>query len=131
MEGGELMTMLQIAMMGNLPYTRLRDAIFAHPTLAESLNNLFSLSLRCLLFDCQFLFNILGLRFCNDAVWMNLHSGGYHDFLLHVNRVSLPRFCVFHQQHPICGLITSKIDRWIDLLLVGSFFLVDETHRFL
>ena len=42
MEGGEVMTMLQIAMMGNLPYTRLRDAIFAHPTLAESLNNLFS-----------------------------------------------------------------------------------------
>ncbi|XWW47402.1 mercuric reductase [Fibrella sp. USSR17] len=41
-EGGEIMSMLQIAMMGNLPYTRLRDAIFAHPTLAESLNNLFS-----------------------------------------------------------------------------------------
>jgi hypothetical protein len=29
-------------MMGQLPYTRLRDAIFAHPTLAESLNNLFA-----------------------------------------------------------------------------------------
>ena len=42
MEGGEVMTMLQLAIMGNLPYTRLRDAIFAHPTLAESLNNLFS-----------------------------------------------------------------------------------------
>lgn len=42
MEGGEIMTMLQIAMMGNLTYPRLRDAIFAHPTLAESLNNLFS-----------------------------------------------------------------------------------------
>ena len=41
MEGGEVMTMLQIAMMGKLPYTRLRDAVFAHPTLAESLNNLF------------------------------------------------------------------------------------------
>jgi pyruvate/2-oxoglutarate dehydrogenase complex dihydrolipoamide dehydrogenase (E3) component len=41
-EGGELMAMLQLAMMGNLPYDRLRDAIFAHPTLAESLNNLFS-----------------------------------------------------------------------------------------
>ena len=40
-EGGELMAMLQIAMMGRLPYTVLRDAIFAHPTLAESLNNLF------------------------------------------------------------------------------------------
>jgi len=40
-EGGELMAMLQLAMMGNLPYTALRDAVFAHPTLAESLNNLF------------------------------------------------------------------------------------------
>ncbi len=41
-EGGELMSMLQIAMMGNLPYTTLQNATFAHPTLAESLNNLFS-----------------------------------------------------------------------------------------
>jgi pyruvate/2-oxoglutarate dehydrogenase complex dihydrolipoamide dehydrogenase (E3) component len=40
-EGGEVMSMVQIAMMGNLPYTALRDGIFAHPTLAESLNNLF------------------------------------------------------------------------------------------
>ena len=42
MEGGELMSMMQIAMMGELPFTALRDAIFAHPTLAESLNNLFA-----------------------------------------------------------------------------------------
>jgi pyruvate/2-oxoglutarate dehydrogenase complex dihydrolipoamide dehydrogenase (E3) component len=41
-EGGEIMAMLQIAMMGELPYTALRDAVFAHPTLAESLNNLFA-----------------------------------------------------------------------------------------
>jgi pyruvate/2-oxoglutarate dehydrogenase complex dihydrolipoamide dehydrogenase (E3) component len=41
-EGGEVMTMIQIAMMGGVPYTVLRDAIFAHPTLAESLNNLFA-----------------------------------------------------------------------------------------
>jgi pyruvate/2-oxoglutarate dehydrogenase complex dihydrolipoamide dehydrogenase (E3) component len=41
-EGGELMSMMQIAMMGDLPFTALRDAIFAHPTLAESLNNLFA-----------------------------------------------------------------------------------------
>ena len=41
-EGGELMTMLQLAMMGKLQYSELRDATFAHPTLAESLNNLFS-----------------------------------------------------------------------------------------
>lgn len=39
-EGGEMMAMMQIAMMGNLPYTTLQNAIFAHPTLAESLNNL-------------------------------------------------------------------------------------------
>ena len=40
-EGGELMAMFEIAMMGRLPYTVLREAIFAHPTMAESLNNLF------------------------------------------------------------------------------------------
>lgn len=39
--GGELMSMLQIAMMGRLPYQQLRDGIFAHPTWAESFNNLF------------------------------------------------------------------------------------------
>ncbi len=36
------MSMLEIAMMGKLPYTALQNAIFAHPTLAESLNNLFN-----------------------------------------------------------------------------------------
>ncbi|MDQ3862732.1 MAG: mercuric reductase [Actinomycetota bacterium] len=41
-DGGEIMAMIQIAMMGNLPYTALRDAVFAHPTLAESLNTLFT-----------------------------------------------------------------------------------------
>jgi pyruvate/2-oxoglutarate dehydrogenase complex dihydrolipoamide dehydrogenase (E3) component len=41
LEGGEIMSMLELAMMGKLPYTVLRDAVFAHPTLAESLNNLF------------------------------------------------------------------------------------------
>ena len=41
-EGGEVMSMLQIAMMGGLPYTKLRDGVFAHPLLAESLNNLFA-----------------------------------------------------------------------------------------
>jgi pyruvate/2-oxoglutarate dehydrogenase complex dihydrolipoamide dehydrogenase (E3) component len=40
-EGGEIMTQLQLAMMGRLPSTLLREAVFAHPTLAESLNNLF------------------------------------------------------------------------------------------
>ena len=40
-EGGELMSMLEIAMMGRVPYSALRDGVFAHPTLAESLNNLF------------------------------------------------------------------------------------------
>lgn len=40
-EGGEIMAQLQIAMMGKLPYTVLRDAVFAHPLLAESLNSLF------------------------------------------------------------------------------------------
>jgi pyruvate/2-oxoglutarate dehydrogenase complex dihydrolipoamide dehydrogenase (E3) component len=40
-EGGEIMSMLQIAMMGKIPYPLIKEAIFAHPTLAESLNNLF------------------------------------------------------------------------------------------
>jgi pyruvate/2-oxoglutarate dehydrogenase complex dihydrolipoamide dehydrogenase (E3) component len=40
-EGGEVMAVLQVAMMGQVPYTALRDGIFAHPTLTESLNNLF------------------------------------------------------------------------------------------
>ena len=40
-EGGELMSMLQIAMAGKLPYTVLKEMIFAHPTLAEGLNNVF------------------------------------------------------------------------------------------
>jgi pyruvate/2-oxoglutarate dehydrogenase complex dihydrolipoamide dehydrogenase (E3) component len=41
LEGGEVMTVLQMAMMGRLKYSAVRDAVFAHPTLAESLNNLF------------------------------------------------------------------------------------------
>ncbi|KAK6358030.1 hypothetical protein TWF730_007384 [Orbilia blumenaviensis] len=41
-EGGEIMSMVQIAMMGGLKYSQLRDATFAHPTLAESLNNLWA-----------------------------------------------------------------------------------------
>ena len=40
-EGGEIMSMVQIAMLGRLPYTTLREAVFAHPTLAEGLNNIF------------------------------------------------------------------------------------------
>jgi pyruvate/2-oxoglutarate dehydrogenase complex dihydrolipoamide dehydrogenase (E3) component len=42
LEGGEIMGALQLAMMGGLTYQQLRDAIFAHPTLLESLNNLFA-----------------------------------------------------------------------------------------
>jgi len=42
LEGGELMSMIEIAMMGKLPYTALRDGVFAHPLLAESFNNLFA-----------------------------------------------------------------------------------------
>lgn len=41
-EGGEVMAVLQMAMMGQVPFTAIRDGVFAHPTLAESLNNLFS-----------------------------------------------------------------------------------------
>ncbi len=37
-----MMAAVQIAMMGTLSSTALRDGIFAHPTLAESFNNLFA-----------------------------------------------------------------------------------------
>lgn len=40
-EGGEVMAALQMAMIGGVRYTTIRDGVFAHPTLAESLNNLF------------------------------------------------------------------------------------------
>ncbi len=41
-DGGEIMSSVQIAMIGRLPYTALRDAILTHPTLAEGLGALFS-----------------------------------------------------------------------------------------
>jgi pyruvate/2-oxoglutarate dehydrogenase complex dihydrolipoamide dehydrogenase (E3) component len=41
-EGGEMMAVLQMAMMGKLAYPVLKEAVFAHPTLAEAFNNLFS-----------------------------------------------------------------------------------------
>ena len=40
-DGGEFAAQVQIAMMGGLKYTDLRDAMFAHPTRAEALNTLF------------------------------------------------------------------------------------------
>lgn len=40
--GGELMSILQMAMMGGVTYDRIRDAVYAHPTFAESLNILFA-----------------------------------------------------------------------------------------
>ncbi|MGD8516386.1 MAG: mercuric reductase [Anaerolineae bacterium] len=41
-EGGEVMAVLQMAMMGGVPYPVLRDGVFAHPSFSESLNNLFA-----------------------------------------------------------------------------------------
>lgn len=40
-QGGEIMTILQMAMMGKITYEEIRFTIFAHPLYAESLNNLF------------------------------------------------------------------------------------------
>jgi len=40
-EGGEIMAIIQVAIMGKLPYTALRGGTFTHPTLAEGLNGLF------------------------------------------------------------------------------------------
>jgi pyruvate/2-oxoglutarate dehydrogenase complex dihydrolipoamide dehydrogenase (E3) component/glycerol uptake facilitator-like aquaporin len=39
---GEIMAAIQVAMIGNLPYTALRDAVLTHPTLVEGLTHLFS-----------------------------------------------------------------------------------------
>jgi pyruvate/2-oxoglutarate dehydrogenase complex dihydrolipoamide dehydrogenase (E3) component len=41
-EAGEVMAAVQMAMLGGLPYTLIRDAILAHPTMAEGLNSLFA-----------------------------------------------------------------------------------------
>jgi pyruvate/2-oxoglutarate dehydrogenase complex dihydrolipoamide dehydrogenase (E3) component len=41
-EAGEVMAIVQAAMLAGLPYTGLRDAMIAHPTMAEGLNALFS-----------------------------------------------------------------------------------------
>ncbi len=40
-EGGEIMSVLQMAMVGGITYDEIRYMVFAHPTYAESLNNLF------------------------------------------------------------------------------------------
>ena len=39
-EGGEVMSMVQIAMMGKMSYEELENGCFSHPCLSESLNNL-------------------------------------------------------------------------------------------
>lgn len=39
---GEIISVVQTAMMGKLPYTALRDAVFTHPTMAEGLGPLFT-----------------------------------------------------------------------------------------
>lgn len=40
-EGGEIMSVMQMAMMGGITYDQIRFMMFAHPTYSESLNNLF------------------------------------------------------------------------------------------
>ena len=39
-EAGEVVAVVQTAMLGNLPYQRLRDAVISHPTMAEGLGPL-------------------------------------------------------------------------------------------
>lgn len=41
-QGGEMMSLLQVAMMKDMTGDELRDTVFAHPLFAESLNNLFA-----------------------------------------------------------------------------------------
>ena len=40
-DAGEVMAVVEVAIMAGLPYTALRDAILTHPTMAEELNALF------------------------------------------------------------------------------------------
>jgi pyruvate/2-oxoglutarate dehydrogenase complex dihydrolipoamide dehydrogenase (E3) component len=40
-QGGEIVTILQMAMLGGVTCDQIRNGVFAHPTYAESLNNLF------------------------------------------------------------------------------------------
>lgn len=40
MNGGEILAVIQMAMIGNVPYDVIKTLAIAHPTLAESLNNL-------------------------------------------------------------------------------------------
>ena len=40
-EGGEIMSVLQMAIFGNITWMQIKDMVFAHPLYAESLNNLF------------------------------------------------------------------------------------------
>jgi hypothetical protein len=39
---GDVMAAVQMAMLGGLPYTAIRDAITTHPTMPEGLKSLFS-----------------------------------------------------------------------------------------
>lgn len=41
-EAGEVMSVVQMAILGKVPYPQVRDTIFTHPTMAESLNLLFA-----------------------------------------------------------------------------------------
>ena len=41
-EAGEVMSVVQTAMLADLPYPKLRDAVLAHPTMAEGLGSLFA-----------------------------------------------------------------------------------------
>jgi pyruvate/2-oxoglutarate dehydrogenase complex dihydrolipoamide dehydrogenase (E3) component len=41
-EAGEVVAVVQTAMLAGLPYSRLRDAVLAHPTMAEGLDPLLS-----------------------------------------------------------------------------------------
>lgn len=42
-QGGEIMAVVEVAMMAGLTYDKLRDAIFSHPSLSEILNYLFDI----------------------------------------------------------------------------------------
>ena len=53
LEAGEMMAAAQTAMIGRLPFTALRDAIFAHPTAAEGLEGLLRAARRVFIRFCR------------------------------------------------------------------------------
>ena len=88
-EAGEVMAVVQMAMLADLPYPRLRDAVLAHPTMAEGLGLLFSM--------------LLGSRTIRDS-----RFGLVTHTLPFQWRKSMHRFDTYRSQFPNARLTRSE-----------------------